>query len=242
MRPEPKHELLVFNRKEVGLVLMILGLVALLSFTLGVRLGKHLGGHAAANELAAPPFGGGHEVTHEATHEEHGKGEHKAEHKDVAADEKAVDDKVAANEAVAAGHEAEKKADEALHKELEANHAGTGKKLPMAFPEDKKVAKAAASEEPAGHVVGTKTGKAAAGKYTLQVGSHRTQAEAVGQVKELKAEGFDAFYVEVQIPNKGTWYRVGMGVFATKEMAEKTAATWKKTKKLPSFIVQKVAE
>ncbi len=227
---EPRHELLVFNKKEVGIILMLLGLVALFSFTLGVRLGKKLSlVHSTESHGHAPLTG---EAAHSETahHEAAGHGHDTTEHKSAAEDK--VADKVAAKEAQTAAAVAEEHADEALSKEIDEKKAGTGKALPMSFPTERKTEKAPQK----------KSEKVMAGKFTLQVGSHRTLAEAVEQVNEFKKNGLDAFYREVQIPGKGTWYRVGIGLFPSKEMAEKTAANWKTTKKLPSYIIQKVSE
>lgn len=79
-------------------------------------------------------------------------------------------------------------------------------------------------------------------RYTLQVGSYRTVAEATEQVTQLKHAGLEAFYLEASVPGKGTWYRVGIGIFPTKDQAEKTAQKWKSEKQLPQFLVQKIGE
>ncbi|MBI2606300.1 MAG: SPOR domain-containing protein [Deltaproteobacteria bacterium] len=225
---ETKHELLVFNKKEVGIILMLLGLVALFSFTLGIKLGKRLGATKPVEQaaIAVPPLTAAKP-----------KAEHAAERAAEAAKEPEESASPAFEEDANLAAAAEEKADAALEKEIENTHAGAGKVLSMSLPAEKLNAETKKTESPKSE---KKTEKAAAGKYTLQIGSYRTLKEATEQVGELKKKGLDAFYVEAQIPGKGTWYRVGVGVFANKDMAEKTAARWKTARALPPHIVQKI--
>ncbi|MBV8859416.1 MAG: SPOR domain-containing protein [Acidobacteria bacterium] len=64
----------------------------------------------------------------------------------------------------------------------------------------------------------------AGGNFTAQVGSHSDQSEANAQVSHLRAAGFDARSVAVELPGRGTWYRVQVGRFAEREEAAKTVA------------------
>ncbi|MFL6337321.1 MAG: SPOR domain-containing protein [Pyrinomonadaceae bacterium] len=63
------------------------------------------------------------------------------------------------------------------------------------------------------------------GNFTAQVGSHTDQSEANEQVSKLRAAGFDARSVAVELPGRGTWYRVQVGRFADRGEAAKTVAT-----------------
>ena len=227
MKIEPKHDLLVFSKKEVGIILILLALVALFSFTLGLKIGKKLGASSTqeqTNVLEHKPLTGEddtqvhhEESAHEEVKHEEAKDGHPVETTQEKSEEKENFKK-----------ESEELANETLKKELVGQEVGAGKQLPMAYPSEKRAT--------------TKVEKMAVGKYTLQVGSHRTTQEAMEQVAELKKVGLDAFYLEVKVPNRGTWYRVGVGVFATKDMAEKSAQKWKSSHILPSYIIQKVGE
>ena len=62
------------------------------------------------------------------------------------------------------------------------------------------------------------------GKFTTQVGSHKDQSEANEQVSRLRAAGFDARSVAVELPGRGTWHRVQVGRFADRGEAAKTVA------------------
>ncbi len=58
--------------------------------------------------------------------------------------------------------------------------------------------------------------------YCFQVASFRTKAKAESEANSLKASGFNAFVVSVNLPElDGTWYRVRVGYFNSSEEALK---------------------
>ncbi|HEY0080321.1 MAG TPA: SPOR domain-containing protein [Pyrinomonadaceae bacterium] len=57
------------------------------------------------------------------------------------------------------------------------------------------------------------------GGLTLQVGSYSDIGQADARVASLKAAGFAGRVVSVEIPKRGTWYRVQVGRFADKAEA-----------------------
>ena len=63
-----------------------------------------------------------------------------------------------------------------------------------------------------------------AGDYTVQVGSFSNASEASQHVSKLRAAGFDARAVAVELPNRGTWHRVQAGRFASRDEAAKVGA------------------
>lgn len=226
---ETKNDILLFNKKEVSVIIVLLALVAIFSFTLGIKLGQKLNNSKVdvdQSHTEAPLSAVEQETEHEVD----------AHAAPITAKEKHEQDQAAVEEAI-------EKAKQSLDHEVQALKAGSGKAVPMSFPNEKK------EEQYKNNKVHSTTGhaeknptKLAAGKYTLQVGSHRTIEEANAQVKELRDKGFDSFYLGVEIPGKGTWYRVGIGMYPTKEMAESSANNLKKTKEMPTFIIQKMGE
>jgi cell division septation protein DedD len=62
------------------------------------------------------------------------------------------------------------------------------------------------------------------GKFTVQVGSFSVESQANERISSLRAAGFDARSTAVQIPGRGTWYRVQVGRFRERDAASKTAA------------------
>ncbi len=199
-----KPELLIFTRKEIFIILTLLILVGLFSFTIGLKLGKNLVG-TKTSSVELPPLAAGKPlpIPVEEPHE----------------DEDTLQEKPHVKpEQIAEDH-----ADSELYKELDKEKLSLGKKLPMDVPKEKK-------------------SEIQNVRYTLQVGSHRTVTEAAEQVSILKRSDFDAFYLEAKVQGKGTWYRVGVGLFPSKELAEQTALRLKKSKPLPSYIVQRINE
>lgn len=57
------------------------------------------------------------------------------------------------------------------------------------------------------------------GGLTIQVASFNDQAQAADRASKLKSLGVDARVVKADIPGKGTWYRVQIGGFASREEA-----------------------
>lgn len=66
------------------------------------------------------------------------------------------------------------------------------------------------------------------GKFTIQLGSHRTLKEAEDFAEGFKARGYDTIINQIDIKGKGTWYRVSLGAFTSMEEA-KTYITKEKT-------------
>jgi len=61
---------------------------------------------------------------------------------------------------------------------------------------------------------------AGASEWTLQVSSHRGQEEAERVAARLSGKGYAAYVVAVELGEKGTWHRVRVGQFASKQEAE----------------------
>lgn len=58
------------------------------------------------------------------------------------------------------------------------------------------------------------------GKYTIQLGSHRTLKEAEDFAEGFKARGYNPIINQIEIKGKGTWYRVSLGAFNTIDEAK----------------------
>lgn len=58
-------------------------------------------------------------------------------------------------------------------------------------------------------------------RYTLQLASYKEKDPADADVKKMKQRGYAAFIVAADVPGKGTWYRVRIGSFSNKTIAEK---------------------
>jgi cell division septation protein DedD len=62
------------------------------------------------------------------------------------------------------------------------------------------------------------------GMFTIQVGSHKDPGAANAQAEKLKAAGFEPRVVSAEIPNRGTWYRVQVGKFGSRDEANRVGA------------------
>lgn len=75
------------------------------------------------------------------------------------------------------------------------------------------------------------------GKFTAQVGSFNGRSEANERVSALRAAGFEAHVTAVELPGRGTWYRVQVGRFAERGEASKTVAALRAKGAAPSALV-----
>lgn len=73
-------------------------------------------------------------------------------------------------------------------------------------------------------------------KYTINVGSFREHSRAERFMNTLKEKGYKAFILEASIPQKGSWYRVSVGRFATWEEAQAFAQELKEKEKIDYFV------
>ena len=56
-------------------------------------------------------------------------------------------------------------------------------------------------------------------RYTVQIASYKSEKDAQDLVNKLESKGYDARIIKAQIPNKGLWYRIRLGAFETKLLA-----------------------
>ncbi len=78
---------------------------------------------------------------------------------------------------------------------------------------------------------------AQSGKYTVQLEAAPTQADAEQRVKALKAKGVEAYILKSQVPGKGTFYRVRVGMFPNANEARQFAASLKQQGLIPDFFI-----
>jgi len=86
-----------------------------------------------------------------------------------------------------------------------------------------KVEKPAAGSTPAPAAPPPAPASAAAGRpLTVQIAAVRSEEEARRLLEKLRQRGYAAYVEPIGIPDKGTWYRVRMGEFPSKEFARST--------------------
>ena len=104
---------------------------------------------------------------------------------------------------------------------------------PPPTPEVKKANEAPTAPPP-------EPGKAQGAKkvYSIQVASYKNLDGAVKRIAELIESGYDAFYKKADIKGKGTWHRIFVGKFKTKEEALQKAQTMKDQKVISDFMIK----
>jgi cell division septation protein DedD len=75
------------------------------------------------------------------------------------------------------------------------------------------------------------------GKFSIQLSSSTDKNSSKRKVDELKKKGYPAFLEEADLKEKGIWYRVKVGHFASRDEATKYAISMRKKEKFPNFVV-----
>jgi len=86
------------------------------------------------------------------------------------------------------------------------------------------------------------TGEGKEGKVTIQIGSYNEARQAEERVVNLKTAGFEARSVAIEIPKRGTWYRVQSGRFISRDEAERYGKQLRAKGVVASFITTDIQE
>lgn len=74
------------------------------------------------------------------------------------------------------------------------------------------------------------------GAFAVQVAASQNRAEAEAQVARLKAKGYSPYIVSAAVPGKGTWYRVRLGSFSSREDASRYLDDFRRETRLDAFV------
>ncbi len=77
---------------------------------------------------------------------------------------------------------------------------------------------------------------AADGSWTMQLSAYPDRAQADSFAAGLRDKGYAPYVVEAEIPGKGTWYRVRMGRFPTKDAASRYMEDFRRETSLNAFV------
>ena len=74
------------------------------------------------------------------------------------------------------------------------------------------------------------------GAFTLQISAFQNRPEAERFATRLRDRGYAPYIVAAEVPNKGTWYRVRMGSFPSKDAAARYLADFKRETQIQAFV------
>jgi cell division septation protein DedD len=74
------------------------------------------------------------------------------------------------------------------------------------------------------------------GAFTLQLGASPNRDDAERQASRLREKGYAPYIVAAEVPGKGTWYRVRMGSFPTKDAATRYLQDFKRETQSEAFV------
>lgn len=189
---DSKTKLYVFAKKEVALIFIFMILIAITSFVLGVRIGKKY-----SLEMAGITPSDQKKVVELLSKDEEQLAEIKKNVESHTVDSGDIEHK--------------------LQEKISAEF-GNGATASNAHGEAHPATTPNMSTEVKHEVAPSKDDLS--GKFTIQLGSHRTLKEAEDFAEGFKARGYDPIINQIDIKGKGTWYRVSLGVFSTNDEAK----------------------
>lgn len=80
------------------------------------------------------------------------------------------------------------------------------------------------------------------GRFTIQVGSYPDTSQAEARIAKLSSGGLEARAVRTEIPKRGTWYRVQLGRFHSREEAARFASQLRSTGVIQDFVVAEITD
>ena len=224
---EDKNKLFVFEKKEVILIFLFIILIAVISFTLGVRIGKQL---SLKSDSFSPQDIKSIDLK-------------SIEEEQV---EKLVNKDSSKNTFEKSVSNAEAKEENSIDTDME-----TRLKEEMAKLANEKIVidKSNDTNEnreveqeltPANSNEATSTNNEFSGKYTIQLFSHQSQATAQEFADGFISKGYDVIINEVVIPGKGKWYRVSIGIFDDVNKAKDYLENEKNLFQNTNYIIQQI--
>lgn len=189
---EENNKLFVFEKKEVLLIFIFILLIAVTAFTLGVKVGKGL-------------FFNSEGITEED-----------AKVIDIKSNkEEEIESLVKEVQPISPG-----KSIDHYNDSLDEELLSTLKEKENEHPEEPEAPVENSFEESLNKVKEV-SGTTYSGKWTVQLVSFPNKEEAIEFGNGFVARGYDPIINAVEIPGRGTWYRVSLGAFKKKEEAQK---------------------
>lgn len=197
-----KSKLYVFEKKEIALIFIFMLLVATTTFMLGVRIGKNYSFEAAG-------------IT----------AQDKEQIQLLSEEEEEMDERLGdGHDHSLSKEELEDQAFQTIRQRVQEQLQGTGPSIESKEREDRPVAPAPIEsvQAPTTKVETHPPAERSefSGKFTIQLGSYRSLKDAEDFARGFMARGYDPIINEVDIPGRGTWFRVSLGVFDNSTQAK----------------------
>jgi cell division protein FtsN len=224
---DQKRRLFIYDRKEVG-VLILLGVgVALFAFTLGVHLGKQVIPKPIETASEQHPV----DPVHPAQEHAPSRVEISQEVKNVPGAVDETLDQSLRDEIAKTGLQVEKPRQVELPEKSRKETGATTSNRPEVGAATESHGGAPSLQKPS--ILGTSRSS----RFTLQVGSYPSLREAEPELLKLNENGLRAEVREVEITGKGKWFRLFVGQFDSVKDAEKAGKNFKKERRISDFVV-----
>jgi len=216
---DEKGKLFVFSKKEVFLIFAFMLLTAITSFYFGVKIGK---GHSfqdagltTSDRNKVDLYSGQEENVHDVVEKATGalspdvdkakKDSYQLLREKIDKEFKSDEEKrmQVAKEAVNPGAEVD--ADNSTSTQVASGTTD----MDVSGGQQEKIGQLYREKSKDGESVTQKY----SGKYTIQMGSHQTMADAEKFADGFRIRGYNPIIQEVEISGRGVWYRVNLGVF-----------------------------
>jgi septal ring-binding cell division protein DamX len=200
-------KLYVFSKREVALIFLFMFLIALTSFVFGVKIGKNYSyeqsGLTPVERSQVELLSGQEEKVNEVVKEvEESGGKDKVIIEDL---NKKLEEHIK-TETDGEGKRFDKSEIDAVKPSMESSDTSSKAKVQPAEVDE--MAEATPNinlDQPAPDQY--------TGKYTINLGAYQSMEEAQGFAEGFKVRGYNPIINEVELPNKGIWYRVSLGIF-----------------------------
>jgi cell division protein FtsN len=225
---DQKRRLFIYDRKEVG-ILILLGVgVALFAFTLGVHLGKQV----VPQKLESAVESGATEPVAAASEQPPVRGEIAQEVKNVPAAMDETLDQSLRDEIAKTGLQLDSGRQVDLPTEVRSAGIRKAEPAPAVSPRSVDARPKTAAQSSA-----QPSTPRVKGKYTLQVGSFPNLRDAEPELLKLNENGLRAEVREVEIAGKGKWFRLFVGQFDSVKDADQAGKTFRNERRISDFVV-----
>jgi cell division protein FtsN len=202
-------KLYVFSKREVALIFLFMFLIAITSFVFGVKIGKNYSyeqaGFTPEDRAKVELLSGQEEQVNEVVEErkaEEDKGQLLDLNKKL---EERIKEETSGQGKRFENEQVNEPAPSEPSREEETPDSGNQmvEPVPGTVVEQPETTRPSTSKDQY------------SGKYTIQLGSHRSLDEAQAFAEGFKVRGYNPIINEAELPNRGIWYRVSLGVFET---------------------------